>query len=338
MSMTTAAESGDPRVSVVIPAYNCEDYVAEAIDSVLRQTFKDYEIIVVNDASTDATPQILRAYERNGDIRVVTHEKNKGLAAARNSGIRAAHGRWITFLDADDVWRPEKLQYHQNILDRNPGLVFISNNGMRFNCGEEVVFPPLPEDPVLKRIKWKELLLGRGPFSGSNATVKRECFEEVGLFDESLRAAEDRDMWMRIARRFATFQAPGYVHGYRMHGGNMSADPTHMERNIKCVLVKARDRLPVSAFLYARSLAHMYLDLAIECYNGERRLPGLSYLVRSFLRWPLPLGKEVYRVSFTRFVWAVKLVLGRKRFDKGWPAVRELARRLLSIVHLQPTT
>lgn len=317
-----AARRQEPLVSVVIPAYNCEDYVAEAIDSVLAQTYGNFEIIVVNDASTDGTAAVLGRYEREEGIRVMTHGHNKGLAAARNTGIRAARGEWITFLDADDVWRPEKIQYHLDILRRHPDLVFISNDGMRFRDGEVPRFPPLPKSPRLRRVGWKELLLGRGPFSGSNATVKRECLEEVGLFDERLRAAEDRDMWIRIARRYGAFQAPGAVHGYRMHGANMSFDPVHMEKNVARMLDGACERMRCSRWLRARARAHMYVDLAMVCYEAGQRAAAAVNLAKSVVSWPLPLGREVYRVPLMRWVWAVKVLLGKSLFERLWPLVR----------------
>ena len=107
---------------MVIPTYNRPTLTCRAIDSVLAQTFTDFELIVVNDASTDGTADILGTYERAGSARVVTHERNRGLSAARNSGIRHARGTYVTFLDADDVWRAEKLAYQMSILEDAPGL------------------------------------------------------------------------------------------------------------------------------------------------------------------------------------------------------------------------
>jgi glycosyltransferase involved in cell wall biosynthesis len=156
---------GAPKVSVVIPAYNAEDYVRQTLDSVLAQTFTDYEVIMVNDASTDSTPDLLREYERKGRFRVVTHEVNKGLAAARNSGIRCARGEFVTFLDADDLWRPEKLDYQLRVLEAHPEINFLSNSSLWFRDGETPAFPPLPDEPELRPVDWRSLVLGASPFS-----------------------------------------------------------------------------------------------------------------------------------------------------------------------------
>jgi len=309
---------------VVIPAYNCEAYVREAIDSVLAQTFADFELIVVDDGSTDSTPEILHMYEQLQKARIVTHETNRGLSAARNSGIRSARGRYVTFLDADDIWRPEKLEYHLSILSKDPTLMFVSNNGLWFQDGEEVVFPPLPETPALREVGWKTLLLGGSPFSASNATIRRECFEDVGMFDERLRAAEDRDLWIRIARRYGTTQASGTVSGYRRHPGNMSADPVHMKRNMQIVLAKACRASHCPLALRARAYAHLYLDVAIVSYEARRRLLAAVLLCKSCLVWPLPLGREVRKHRMVRWIWAVKIALGRDAFEWLWHFIKGL--------------
>ncbi len=316
-----------PLVSVVIPAYNCRRYVREAVDSVLAQTFTDYEIIVVNDASTDDTPEILAEYESAGSIRVVTHERNRGLAAARNSGIRAARGTWVTFLDADDLWRPEKLDYHARILRERPDIVFVSNSGLFFNDGDAVEFPPLPEPPELTSVSWRRLLLGSSPFSASNATVRRDCLAEVGLFDEGLRAAEDRDLWLRIVRRFGGTLASGVINAYRRHPSNMTADPFHMKPNVLFVLEKTFREVACPRSLRARARAHAYLELAIVCYEAGLRVEGLKNLCASFAAWPLPLGREVRKTFLVRWLWVVKVLFGRSVFEAIWPRIKSLRGR-----------
>jgi len=318
----TGADGERPMVSLVMPAYNCAAYVEEAIDSVLAQTYKDLEIIVVNDAATDSTADILRRYEQQGLIRVVTHSVNQGLAAARNSGIRAARGRYVTFLDSDDVWRPEKLEYHMSILQRRPEIALLSNDGMVFQDGEDVVFPPLPETPELRPVNWTQLLFGSCPLSASNAMVRRDALEEVGLFDGRLRAAEDRDLWMRLARRFPAYEASGVVHGYRRHAGNMTGDPTHMKGNMKKLVRKALADAGGGALLRMRAYGHLYLSIAITCYEGRLRWRALEHLLKSFLACPLPLGHAVHKMPLIRCIWAVKMVLGIDLFEKIWGRVR----------------
>jgi len=308
------SDADAPLVSVVIPAYNAEAYIREAVDSVLAQTFTDYELIVVNDASTDSTPDILGDYER--------HERNRGLSAARNSGILNARGKYVTFLDSDDLWRPEKLEYQISTLNHNPDVMLLSNGEMIWDDGEKVVFPPLPARPRLHNQNWLPLVLGKSPFSASNAIVAREAFAEVGLFDERLRAAEDRDLWMRIVQRFGGIVASGIVDAYRRHSGNMSADPEHMKPNMKFVLRKAVRSASCSLSLRARAYAHLYLDIAIVCYEANKILQGYEHLVKSFLSWPLPLGREVHKTRMVRWIWAIKIAFGKDTFEKVWDSIR----------------
>jgi len=317
-----SASGRAPLVSVVIPAYNCEKYLREAVDSVLAQTFSDYELIVVNDAATDSTPGIIAEYERTGSVRAVTHSKNRGLSAARNSGIREARGEYITFLDADDVWRPEKLEHQVKILKAHPELVLLGSRELFFPDGSEYEFPELPAEPRLRRLRWQDLLLGPCGLSPSNAIMKRDCFDEVGGFDESLTAVEDRDQWIRIVRRFGGAVDAGVVNAWRFHPDSMSGDPARMKSNKKRVLAKAFRANDCPLSLRLRAYAHMYLDIAITCYDGDRRRPGLAHCLKSCLVWPFPLGREIYKVPFTRWVWTAKCLLGRRLFEKMWGAIK----------------
>ncbi len=306
----------EPMVSVVIPAYNCEGYVREAIESVLAQTFDEFELIVVDDAATDGTAAVLAEYERAGRLCVVRHERNRGLSAARNSGIRAARGRYVTFLDADDVWRPEKLAYQAAILRRHPELALLGNAELNFADGSSYRFPPLPQDAALRPVTRGELLMGPCGLSPSNAIMGREVFDEVGLFDEELRAAEDRDMWLRVAGRFPAAVDDAVLNAYRLHGDNMSADPARMCVNKRRVLEKAFAEAPGTWPLRARARAHLHLDVAITCYEAGRRWAALRCLLRSLLAWPLPLRSRARPTPLVRLLWAGKALLGRRRFER----------------------
>jgi len=316
------APAHEPLVSVVIPAYNCEAYVAEAIESVLNQTFRDFELIVVDDASTDRTGEVLAGYERAGRIRVVSHQMNQGLAATRNSGIRRARGRYVSFLDADDVWRPEKLEYHVRILRENPHLALFGSDEILFADGEPFMFPPLPVRPDLREVRWEDLVVANCGLSASNVMVRRDCLDEVGLFDPDLRAAEDRDLWLRIARRFPVAADGAVVNACRLHGRNMSAEFERMRRYKRAVLRKAFRQVPSPLRLRARAYACFHLEMGIICYQADRRLRSLGQLARSLLIWPLPLGRGARRPRLFRLFWVVKALLGRRAFERLWPPVK----------------
>lgn len=187
-----------PTVSVVIPVYNRPAAVRRAIDSVLAQTFEDLEVVVVDDASSDETPKAVTAV-RDQRVRLVRHETRRGGGAARNTGIRASTAPFVAFLDSDDKWLPEKLERQVDLFSRSSdrlGLVYVGNRQMRANGRVREVVPYRDDDLARS-------LLVRNVVGGTSVgMVRRNVFDEVGTFDESLPAKQDLDLWLRIARRF----------------------------------------------------------------------------------------------------------------------------------------
>ena len=183
-------------VSVIIPTYNRGWIVRDAIDSVLGQTYADVELIVVDDGSTDRTSDTLNSY---GDRLRVIRQANQGVSAARNRGIDNTSGPLIALLDSDDIWLPKKLAVQIDFFKRNPAALICQTeeiwirNGLRVNPGKRHRKPSgMIFEPSL------ELCL----VSPSAVMVRRELLEDVGLFDESLPACEDYDLWLRVGCRF----------------------------------------------------------------------------------------------------------------------------------------
>lgn len=183
-------------VSVVIPAYNAAWCVARAVDSVLAQYFRDYELIVVNDGSSDNTAGVLSVY---GDKLRVLDKPNGGLSSARNAGIRAARGHYVAFLDADDRWLPDKLAQQVALMTERPELAFCSTAALL----EDPDGMPLGEWRCGNRsISALEGIFSANAYvagSGSAVLVRMDALEKAGGFDESLRSLEDIDMWMRLS-------------------------------------------------------------------------------------------------------------------------------------------
>lgn len=185
-----------PQVSVIIPTYNRGWILKEAIESVLAQAYKDFELIVVDDGSTDNTSNILDDY-RSG-IKVLS-QKNKGVSAARNRGISAASGRFIAFLDSDDLWLPKKLSTQVEFFNQRPDALICQTeeiwirNGLRVNPKKR---HKKPSGMIFKPSL--ELCL----VSPSAVMIRRSLFERIGGFDETLPACEDYDLWLRISCRF----------------------------------------------------------------------------------------------------------------------------------------
>ena len=193
-------------ISVVIPAYNAAEYIGRAIDSVLAQTRRPDEIIVVDDGSTDDTAGIVETY--GSQVRLIRQE-NAGVSAARNTGINAATGEWIAFLDSDDEWLKEKLQLQVELLGRNPDLVWSTANFIYCHCGQDYHCQKLDEktgEAFLNGVDFFEdyfdaYIKAAAGWTGT-MIVKRDILKEAGLFQPEQLRFNDEDMWWRIAYRY----------------------------------------------------------------------------------------------------------------------------------------
>lgn len=281
-----------PLVSVVIPAYNYARFLPAAIESVLSQTYRPLELIVVDDGSTDDTPAVVAAYgDRIRSIRKV----NGGLSAARNTGIQAGQGEYFAFLDADDLWMPDKLAQQVAVFEQHPeagcvgcGVVLVDGNLKP--CGQsshaDLIGPP--EQRVRKVLLRREWVGG----SGSGALVKRAVLERVGLFDEELTAAEDWDMWLRIVEQFPVCNARAPLVQIRRHFTGTFRNAEKMERNQLAVFHKQIGRTPqvLGASLRRQVLAMIWADSALERMFAGAHWSAASRLLRALWAWPLQQG------------------------------------------------
>lgn len=184
-------------ISVIIPTYNRAHTLEQAIQSVLDQTYPAQEIIVVDDASIDATPEILEKYSSR--VKIIRNERNSGVSFARNAGIQIALGDWIAFLDSDDSWSPEKLERQKHFHDSHPALLISQcdeiwiRNGIRVN----------PMSKHKKKGGWIfEACIPLCIVSPSAVIIHKRIFKHIGLFDVNLLACEDYDLWLRIAPHY----------------------------------------------------------------------------------------------------------------------------------------
>ncbi|MDR1657446.1 MAG: glycosyltransferase [Deltaproteobacteria bacterium] len=212
-----------PFVSVIIPTYNRIGPLRRAIDSVLTQKEADFELIVVDDGSTDQTTDVLSSLVQSGLIKLIALGKNCGVSAARNAGIKAAQGELVAFLDSDDQWMPEKLKAQVDFMAQNPSLMISQcqerwiRNGRRVNPGTRHL--KAGGDIFIRSLS---LCL----ISPSAVIMDRKLFSEVGFFDESLPAAEDYDLWLRVcARRQVGLLNRELVVRYSGHLDQLSAQP-----------------------------------------------------------------------------------------------------------------
>ncbi len=230
-----------PKISVIIPTYNSARYLPEAIESVLAQSYRDFEIIVIDDGSTDNTKDVVRPYR---DRIIYLHGDNAGPSAARNRGIRASSGPYVAFLDADDLWYPDKLKRQLEVFSANRDYDLVHTDASYTRS--------LSSPPERTWFSLKKKVSSGSVFSDllnecfiilSSVVVKRECLERVGLFDQKIGRWEGYDLWLRIAfeRQIGLIETPLYFR--RIHETNrFYSDPLKEVSNYITVMKKWQDR------------------------------------------------------------------------------------------------
>ena len=277
--------SNSPKVSVVIPTYNRGNFLRAAVASALAQTLRDLEIIVVDDASAEDSEKVVRQF---GDSRLkfIRHETNRGVAAARNTGVLKSQGKYIAFLDDDDEWLPEKLERQFELLEQSPrnvGVVYTGSLAMESMNGK-ALFQLMP---TLKGVIFQEMLLRDSLAPTSTFVVRKECFEKAGLFDVDFEFGEDFDMWLRIAAAFqfdyieeplVRFSAPD--------DNKRSLSSNNFEARIKASEARLKKYAEIIA-LDRRCHSRRYLSLGVlHCYNGNVR-KGRESFIRGIKIHPL---------------------------------------------------
>ena len=218
-----------PRVSVVLPIYDGARYLAEAIESVLAQTYSYYEIIAVNDGSRDRSSEIVRRYFASGRVKYF-EQTNQGVASARNTGIARSSGEFIALLDQDDVWLPDKLEKQVAFMDahREAALVHarvscIDGAGKPMSC-KGWIYVGADADGLCA-----EQLLGGNRIAPLTVLIRRSCLERVGVFDPAFAPADDWHLWLRIAIQFPLGFLDSLVGMYRVHDSNESKNLLKMK-------------------------------------------------------------------------------------------------------------
>jgi glycosyltransferase involved in cell wall biosynthesis len=253
-----------PKVSVVVLTHNRPDMLCRAVSSVLNQTFQDFEIVLVDDASTDNTPEVVRGL---GDARIkyIRHEVNKGEAAAANTGVGSSSGEYIAFLHDDDEWLPDKLDQQVRLLESSPPTVGAVYTG--FLRVDRSTRKPLKEVIPSKRGNiFAEMASHNWVGPPSTVVLRRECFERVGLFDESLVIGPDYDMWIRVSKEYQIeyIQAP-LVH-YLVHDHRKSSNCQLMIEGLETQLTKHAKFLSSDR----KNYSYRYLSLGVlHCCNGD---------------------------------------------------------------------
>jgi len=289
--------SSPPRVSVVVAAHDAERFLRPTLASVLRQTFADFELVVVDDGSRDGTAGLVRGLAaEDARLRLVT-QTNRGVSAARNRGVAAARGELVAFLDHDDLWRADKLARQVAKLDATPGAgvatCFSALLDERQRCTGWRVGDRADGD-VYRRMLACDLVSG-----GSVVLARRAALDAAGPFDETLALREDWDLWIRLARRSRFVTVPEVLVGYTRRAGGGSRARERMAAEGQAVLAKARRDDPAfDGFRFRYCAARDLFAMAAFCALDGETGPAWRLLARSLVRSPAPVVASPRRWAF----------------------------------------
>ncbi|MCA1990877.1 MAG: glycosyltransferase [Coleofasciculus sp. S288] len=258
-----------PTISVVIPAYNAERTILETIKSVQQQTFSDLEIIVINDGSTDRTLELLQSVQ-DERLKIFSYE-NGGLPVARNRGISHATGEFIAFIDADDLWTPDKLELQLAALQQHPeaGVAY----SWTYFKYEEDEYSYADESNFFEGNVYADLLVRNFLHNGSNPLIRKRAIESVGFFDPTLKSCEDWDYYLRLAAKWNFILVPKSQVIYRQSLSSMTSKVEVMEKYLLIVIERAFQVAPLNLqFLKKQSLSWVYKYAAQQYlkYGGHK--------------------------------------------------------------------
>lgn len=278
----------DPAVSVIMPVLNGELFIYEAIKSVLSQTFKDFEVIVVDGRSVDNTCKVVKDFALEDSRIKLIVQIEPGLPAARNFGIQTSRGSYIAFLESDDLWYPDKLLLQVEEMEKNPEIGLVS-------CLSAAI------DQNGKMTGWKlgvnengnvyRAVIKRNPISSCSVPlIKRECLNKVGPFSENCKLSDDWEMWIRFAKRFPIKTIAKPLVGYRRCYSNRSQNYKEMIEDGELILKRTFENDPeLSKDFYTFCLSRRASTIAGMCLIDRHYKEARKYLLYSILRSKLAL-------------------------------------------------
>ncbi len=293
------------KVSIIIPNYNYGIFIAKTLDSVLAQTFQEYEVIVIDDGSTDHSLKVIKSFSEKFDGKLVLlTQQNKGVYAARNLGLRHAQGEYIAFLDADDIWFPELLEESVNLLEANPDFHLVYSNTEYFDSKTGLA-KGLNFDERSGKIpvtgKCVDKLFTQGNFVPLMSVVmRRDVIDSVGYFDEKLRVAADYEFFMRVSSTFPVAYTGKVLVRVRRHGNNLT--------NKSLLQAKANLRVIRNILRFDASLSTKLskAELDQKWYQAYYAL-GFNLILNGYQRRGRLMLNRAFRIN--KSIWHNKIVL-----------------------------
>jgi len=299
-----------PKVTVIIPTYNMAKYLPEAIESVLNQTYKDFEIIVLDDGSTDDSKEIVKKYidQSRNNIRYI-YQENQGVVKARNKAIMNARGEFIAFLDADDKFYANRLEEEIKVIEKHPDIGLVHADDTEITESGECINIQRRNKKCLSGYIFKNLYTRKASISIPTVLIKKECFEKVGLFDENLSklGCEDREAWLRIAREYRIEYINKVLAYYRRNREGMSRNRENMEKARYYVVEKFFSQGYVSKSLRRIALGRIHRESGDELLRASKYQESRKEYLKSLVYWPF---------SFWPWINFIKTLLKYKVYER----------------------
>jgi glycosyltransferase involved in cell wall biosynthesis len=300
-----------PEVSIIMPVLNGEKYIGEAIESILAQTYRDYELIVVDDGCTDGTRDLLKQFETKLRLKVIGHSTRQGITRSVNDGIRAASGRFIAFLDHDDMWFPNFLQSQVTYLHEHPDVGMAHSDFQTITAEGGVIEASVAASRNRKRVSghvFPQLFMDSF-IVGNSVLIRKECFEHLGPFDEELPWG-DYHMWLRIAKHYKVDYVPEVLTKYRQHATQntreMPVEKPNMESVALIAIRKLLEQYPeirreLGEKTVRRRMAALYFDMAYSWFSRGAFRYARLFLTKAMRLWPTQFRYYVlYAASLLR--------------------------------------
>lgn len=311
-----------PEVSIIMPVYNGAEYIESTLMSALAQTFTDFELVIVDDGSTDNTSDIVKNIS---DPRIKYHyQPNQGAYAARNTAMEIAKAKYLAFLDADDLWIPEKLELQMKEMRKNPdvGIVY----GWVEYIDEHNNFIGQKQYNIKDNF-YENMLLANYIDNGSMPLIRKECFDTVGGFSPGIWC-EDWDMWIRIARFYKMAIVPTYIMKYRIHTEGISKNYKKMEDSLFYVLDREFSCSNLPENLKRKAYAYRYVYLSGVARNLMSYADAFKYMGQALTTSPDIILDKSKNIEILKLI--LSYILPRQVYKKTRNKLRQVFRKTVA--------
>ena len=274
-------------ISVIIPAFNAENFIVKTLESVLSQTYQNIEVLIVDDGSTDTTAEIIKSFAQKDSRISLLQQSNAGVAAARNLAIEKSRGEYIAPIDADDIWYPQNLEKQVKCLNFSaPSVGIVYSWSLDINEQDLLTggfYNSTIEGEVYTALVYKYFI-----GNASSSLIRRLCFEKIGDYNCKLKAenaqgCEDWELHLRIAEKYQFKVVPEYLVGYRQITSSMSCNFAAMAKSQSLIMADVRQQHPeIPSSIYRWSSSNFYIYLAVKSNRSGNHRSTLSWLYRAF--------------------------------------------------------